>query len=59
MAKPSLVRALGRWDVVFLLVNSTIGAGIFGLPGKVFALLGVYSVLACLAGGVLVGLVGA
>jgi amino acid transporter len=59
MARPSLVRALGRWDVVFLLVNSTIGAGIFGLPGKVFALLGVYSVLACLAGGVLVGLVGA
>jgi amino acid transporter len=59
MPKPSLVRALGRWDVVFLLVNSTIGAGIFGLPGKVFALLGVYSVLACLAGGVLVGLVGA
>jgi amino acid transporter len=59
MAKPSLVRALGRWDVVFLLVNSTIGAGIFGLPGKVFALLGVYSVLACLAGGVLMGLVGA
>jgi amino acid transporter len=58
MARPSLVRALGRWDVVFLLVNSTIGAGIFGLPGKVFALLGVYSVLACLAGGVLVGLVG-
>ena len=55
----SLVRALGRWDLVFLMVNSTIGAGILGLPGKVYALLGVYSVFACLAGGILVGLVGA
>ncbi len=38
-------------------INSTIGAGILGLPGKVYALLGPYSVLACLAGGVLMGLV--
>ena len=58
-AGTSLVRALGRWDLVFLMVNSTIGAGILGLPGKVYVLLGVYSVLACLAGGILVGLVGA
>ena len=55
----SLVRALGRRDLVFLMVNSTVGAGILGLPGKVYALLGVYSVFACLAGGILVGLVGA
>jgi amino acid transporter len=57
--RPGLVRALGRWDLAFILINSTIGAGILGLPGKVYALLGVYSIGACLAGGVLVGLVGA
>ncbi len=53
------MRALGRWDLVGITINSTIGAGILGLPGKVYALLGVYSVLACLAGGVLIALVAA
>jgi len=55
--RATLVRALGRWDVAALTINSTVGAGILGLPGRVYALLGVYSVLACLAGGVLMGLV--
>jgi amino acid transporter len=41
-----LVRAMGRWDVVALIVNMVVGAGIFGLPAKVFALTGVWSVLA-------------
>jgi amino acid transporter len=54
-----LVRALGRWDLVFITVNSTVGAGIFGLPGKVYALLGAYSIFTCIAGGVLMGLVAA
>jgi amino acid transporter len=52
-------RALGRWDLVFITVNSTVGAGIFGLPGKVYALLGPYSVFTCIAGGLLMGLVAA
>ena len=50
---------LGRWDLAAITVNSTVGAGILGLPGRVYALLGAYSVLACLAGGVLMGLVAA
>jgi amino acid transporter len=54
---PALLRALGRWDLVFITVNSTVGAGILGLPGKVYALLGPYSVFTCAAGGVLMGLV--
>ncbi len=54
-----LVRALGRWDLAAITVNSTVGAGILGLPGRVYALVGPYSVLACLAGGVLMGLVAA
>lgn len=55
----TLRRGIGRWDMVGTLVNGVIGAGILGLPGKVYALLGIYSLVACLAGGVLIGLVGA
>ncbi len=43
-----LKRGIQRWDLVFLIINSVIGAGIFALPAKVFALSGVYSVLAFL-----------
>ncbi len=42
----ALVRGLGRWDLVALVINSIIGAGIFGLPARAFALAGTYSVLA-------------
>jgi amino acid transporter len=55
--QPALLRALGRWDLVFITINSTVGAGILGLPGKVYALLGPYSVFTCAAGGLLMGLV--
>ena len=41
-----LTRGLRRWDVVALVINSIIGAGIFGLPSRVFALAGTYSLLA-------------
>jgi basic amino acid/polyamine antiporter, APA family len=41
-----IVRGIGRWDLVALMVNITIGSGILGLPSKLFALTGVYSVLA-------------
>jgi amino acid transporter len=49
-----LVRAIGRWDLTALVVNSVIGAGIFGLPGKVHALIGNYSPFAFVACGALV-----
>ena len=55
----SLVRALGRWDLAAITINGTVGAGILGLPGRVYALVGPYSVVSCLAGGVLMGLVAA
>ena len=42
----TLKRGIQRWDLVFLIINSVIGAGIFALPAKVFALSGVYSILA-------------
>ncbi len=41
-----LKRDIGKWDLVLLLINGIIGAGIFGLPSKVFALSGIYSILA-------------
>jgi APA family basic amino acid/polyamine antiporter len=41
-----LIRGIGRWDLVALVVNGTIGAGIFGLPSRVFALSGTYSLIA-------------
>ncbi|MDF9800991.1 APA family basic amino acid/polyamine antiporter [Catalinimonas alkaloidigena] len=41
-----LKREIRRWDLVLLLINNIIGAGIFGLPSKIFALSGIYSVLA-------------
>lgn len=51
MAEPAaagLIRGIRRWDLVALVVNSVVGAGIFGLPARVFALAGVYSVAAYL-----------
>ena len=41
-----LKRSIGKWSLVLLIINSIIGAGIFGLPSKVFGLSGVYSLLA-------------
>jgi APA family basic amino acid/polyamine antiporter len=41
-----LKRVINRWDLVALAINSTIGAGIFGLPAKVAALIGTSSLIA-------------
>ena len=38
-----LKREISRWDLVLLLINSTIGAGIFGLPSQIFNLSDIYS----------------
>lgn len=39
-----LKREIRRWDLVLLLINSIVGAGIFGLPSKIYALSGFYSI---------------
>jgi len=44
-----LVRKIGRWDLLALVMNSIIGAGIFGLPSKLFGLANTYSLWAFLA----------
>lgn len=41
-----LVRGIRRWDLVAIAINGIIGAGIFGLPSKVFSLIGSYSLIA-------------
>jgi len=46
-----LVRTIGRGSLTALMVNSIIGAGIFGLPSKMAERLGGYSPMACLASG--------
>jgi len=51
------VRALGRWDLLALVINGIVGAGIFGLPGKVQALLGAYGLGAILVCAAIMGLV--
>ena len=53
----SLVRAIGRWSLAALAVNSIIGSGIFGLPATVAALLGKRSVLAVLIAGAAMGVI--
>ena len=56
-ARAGLVRRIRRWDVVALVLNCVIGAGIFGLPSRAFALAGTYSLVAYLACAVVVGLI--
>lgn len=51
IAKTGLIRAIGRWSLAALTVNSIIGSGIFGLPAVVAALLGKRSVIAVLIAG--------
>lgn len=52
-----LVRAIGRWSLAALAVNSVIGSGIFGLPSTVAGLLGKRSVLAVLIAGAAIGVI--
>jgi basic amino acid/polyamine antiporter, APA family len=46
-----LVRAIGRWSLVALTVNSILGSGIFGLPGQIANLIGRLSPWAVLLAG--------
>jgi amino acid transporter len=52
-----LVRGIRRWDLVALTINGIIGAGIFGLPSKVYALIGTYSLIAFVVCALVVALI--
>ena len=43
-----LNRNIGKWEMVLLFINGVIGAGIFGLPSRVFQMAGAYSIMALL-----------
>lgn len=57
MSEEKLVRGLGRWDFTAVVVNTIIGAGIFGLPAKVYAQIGAYSLFAFVLCALIVGLI--
>jgi len=57
LGRTGLVRAIGRWSLAALAVNSVIGSGIFGLPATVAGLLGRRSVLAVLIAGAAMGVI--
>ena len=44
----NLIRAIGRWSLLALVINGVVGAGIFGLPARIYALAGSYSLPAFL-----------
>ncbi len=57
MTEKKLVRGIGRWDLIAIVINTVIGAGIFGLPSKVAALIGSYSLLAFFGCSIIIGFV--
>ncbi len=57
MKEEKLVRGLGRWDFTAIGINTIIGAGIFGLPAKVYAQIGAYSLIAFVACALIIGLI--
>jgi amino acid transporter len=52
-----LVRGIRRWDLVAIAINGIIGAGIFGLPSRVYGLIGTYSLIAFVACALVVALI--
>src|SRR5688572_7507673 len=57
MTEEKLVRGIGRWDYIAIVINTIIGAGIFGLPARVYAQIGGYSLIAFVACALIVGLI--
>ena len=56
-AQDGLIRGIRRWDLVAITINGIIGAGIFGLPQKVYSLIGTYSLFAFVACALVVTLI--
>jgi len=52
-----LVRAIGRWSLTALIINSIVGSGIFKLPSEIAGLIGTASTWAVLAVGAMVGVI--
>lgn len=57
MSEEKLVRGIGRWDLAAIFINTVIGAGIFGLPAKVYGLIGTWSLIAFVACAIVVSFI--
>jgi len=57
VTQTTLVRAIGRWSLAALMVNSIIGSGVFGLPSSIAGLVGTASPWAVLLAGLAVGVI--
>jgi basic amino acid/polyamine antiporter, APA family len=57
LSAEGLSREIRKWDLVALLVNVTVGAGIFKLPADVQKAVGNYSLAAFVACAVIIGLI--
>ena len=57
MSNEGLSREIRKWDLVALLVNVTVGAGILKLPADVQRLVGNYSLLAFIICAIIIGLI--
>src|SRR5215470_14824434 len=53
----TLIRAIGRWSMAALVINSSIGSGVFGLPADLARLLGPTSPYAVLLAGAAMGVI--
>jgi amino acid transporter len=56
-AESGLIRSIRRWDLIAVAINSVIGAGIFGLPSKIYWLVGSYSLPAFFLCGVFAAMI--
>lgn len=56
-AESGLIRSIRKWDLVAVTVNAVVGAGIFGLPSKVYGLAGSYSLPAFVLCGVFAAMI--
>jgi amino acid transporter len=52
-----LIRGISRWGLVGVAINGIIGAGIFGLPSRVFAETGAYSIFSFIVCAIVVVLI--
>ena len=52
-----LVRGIGRWALTAFAINLTVGAGILGLPARIQALVGNYSIVVIVFCGLLIALI--
>jgi len=56
-SSPTVVRGIGRWDLVALMVNISLGSGILGLPARLFELTQLYSLIVLFLSGLLLGVI--